>query len=334
MPYSLEHLQQFNRPVRPDPTSTLLESQINNTHSSSMALHRIALIGANGILGPAVLSALLSANLAVTVLSRQSSKSIYSSPVNEIRIPDSLPTEDLVEALKGQDVLITTFAGSNADLQIQLADACVTAGVKRFIPADFGSCDSENARASELIPLYVGKKRVRAHLEELAGKCKGKFSWTSIVCGHFFDWGLKGALLSFDLKQRRVTLFDGGEVKFSTSTLGRVGEAVVKTLQKEGQSRDQVLFVQSFCVSQNEVLGCLEKAMGGKWEVERVSSRQYISEKKGKVDKDSGDGEAMEALVSVVGTVESNWDEINSNGMLGLEEESLEQVVRGVVAGL
>jgi uncharacterized protein YbjT (DUF2867 family) len=135
-----------------------------------MPLQRIALIGANGTLGPAILSSLLSANLIVTVLSRQSSKSTYPSSVNDVRIPDYLPTDALVEALTGQDALITAFAGSNADLQIQLADACVAAGVRRFIPADFGSCDSENERAAGLIKLYVGKRRVRAHLGKLEGK--------------------------------------------------------------------------------------------------------------------------------------------------------------------
>jgi nucleoside-diphosphate-sugar epimerase len=302
-----------------------------------MPLQRIALIGANGTLGPAVLCALLSAQrFTITVLTRQSSKSTYAPPVTEIRISDSLPTDELVNALTGQDALVTTFAGSNADLQIRLADACVAAGVQRFVPADFGSCDSENPRALQLIPLYRGKKRVRAHLVGLVGRSGGRFSWTSVVCGHFFDWGLMGGLLSFDLKNRKVRVFDGGDIKWSASTLGRVGESVVAVLMKEEETRDRVCFVQSFCVSQNEVLACLERVMGEKWEVEQVKSEEFIREMKGKLDRDPDDGEAREALVSVVGIVESNWEgkEGFANGMLGLQEEDLEGVVRRVVKDL
>lgn len=300
-----------------------------------MTIKNVAVIGANGTLGPSILHALMSAKtFNITVLTRHSSTSNYEPPVHEIRLSDSLPTDELVTALHGQDALITTFAGTNDDLQIRLADAAASAGVQRFIPADFGSCDSASPRALELMPLYVAKKRVREHLQLLAGE--GKLSWTSVVCGHFFDFGLKGGLLSFDLQGRTARIFDDGAVRWSASTLARVGEAVVGVLRLEEETRDRMLYVQSFCVSQNQVLASLERVMGVKWTVEHVGSEAFIAEMKGVVDRDPGDGEAREALVSVVGIVESNWEgrEGFANELLGLTGEDLDAIVKELVGGL
>jgi putative NADH-flavin reductase len=303
-----------------------------------MTIKNIALIGANGTLGPSVLSALLAANtFKITILTRQSSQSTYPSSITVLSIPDDLPASSLIQALTGQDALITTFAGTNADLQIRLADAAATAGVKRFIPADFGSCDSSSARALELIPMYAGKKRVREHLQGLAER--GELSWTSVVCGHFFDYGLKGELLSVDLGRRKMKVFDGGDGRWSASTLSRVGEAVVRVLQREEETRNKMLYVQSFCVSQNEVLRSLERATGETWKVEQVDSKTFIAEMKGVLDGEPSEEEksrASEALVSVAGIIDGDWEGKKgfANGLLGLEGENLDQVVKRVVAEL
>ena len=186
--------------------------------------------------------------------------------------------------------------------------------------------------------MYLGKRRVREHLQELAER--GKLSWTSIVCGHFFDYGLKGDLLSIDLRKGKAKVFDGGEKRWSASTLSRVGEAVVRVLQREEETRNRMLYVQSFCVNQNEVLRSLERATGGeKWEVEQVSSEKFIAETKGVLDGNPSEEEASrasEALVSVAGIIDGDWEGKQgfANGLLGLEEEDLDKVVKRVVAEL
>lgn len=295
-----------------------------------MTIQKVTIVGANGRLGPAILNALLSTNtFTVTVLSRSSSKSTYPSPTQVNRISDDFPMEELVSALRGQDALVVVFAGTNDELQIRLADAAATAGVKRFIPADFGSCDSSSERALELMPLYVAKKKVRQHLEELESQ---GLSWTSLVCGHFFDYGLKSGLLQFDLGERKVNVFDGGEIKWSATTTGTIARAVVRVLQKEDQTQNRMLYIQSFCLTQNEVTRSLERAMGQKWEVEQSGSHEYI--RHWKAEADNGDGEATERLVSVLGIVDANWEGKKdfANGLLGLETEDLDQVVRKVVS--
>lgn len=298
-----------------------------------MAIRKVTLIGANGRLGPAILQALLSARtFAVTVLSRSSSRSTYPDSVQVTHISDDPPAEELVHALDGQDAIVVAFAGSNSDLQIRLADAAAQAGVRRFIPADFGSCDSSSPRVLDLMPLYRAKQEVQKHLRQLASS--SSLSWTSLVCGHFFDYGLKSGLLQFDLNGRKARIFDGGEVKWSATTIETIATAVVLVLQKEDETRNRMLYIQSFCVTQNEVLRSLERATGQDWQVEHLKSEEYVQAIKREIDQDPGNDEAGENLVSVVGIVDANWEAKDdfANGLLGLKNENLDEVIKRVIS--
>jgi putative NADH-flavin reductase len=302
-----------------------------------MAIKKVTLVGANGKLGPAILHALLSAGtFTVTVLSRTSSKSTYPPSVHIARVSDDLPDDELVQVLRGQDAVVVVFAGSNSDLQIRLADAAARAGVQRFIPADFGSCDSSSARALELVPLYRAKQKVRQHLEQLASdssQLSSRLSWTSLVCGHFFDYGLKSGLLLFDVEARKARILDGGEINWSATTIETIATAVMRVLQKEDETKNRMLYIQSFCVTQNEVLKSLECVTGRSWQVENVDSEEYIRE--ARVRLDQRNPKAQEDLVSALGIVDANWEGKGdfANSLLGLKTEDLDQVVRKVIVG-
>lgn len=302
-------------------------------NSLVMALTKITLVGANGKLGPSILHALLSAStFTITVLSRTSSQSTYPPSVHHLHTSDHPTTSELTDLLRGQDAVIIVFAGSNSHLQIQYADAAAEAGVKRFIPADFGSCDSSSPRALELIPLYRAKQKVRQYLQLLASA--GRLSWTSLVCGHFLDYGLRSGLLQFDLENRKALIYDGGNVKFSATTLPTIGLAVVRVLQEEEESRNRMLYIQSVCVSQNEVLASLGLLSGEKWQAKHVSSDAYIKETQAKLEHDPDDGEEWENMVSVLGIVDANWEKKDdfANKLLGLDKEELDGVVNRVIA--
>ncbi|GAB7347740.1 hypothetical protein MBLNU459_g5292t1 [Dothideomycetes sp. NU459] len=299
-----------------------------------MAIKNVALVGANGKLGPAILSALLSSGaFTVTVISRKSSKSRYPDTVHVRHVSDDLPSEELVDALRGQDALVVVFAGSNSDLQIRLADASAEAGIQRFIPADFGSCDSSSPRALELVPLYKAKQKVRQHLQDLASR--SSLTWTSLVCGHFFDYGLKSGLLQFDLEARKVRIFDGGDIKASATTLETIGLATVRVLEHDRETSNRMLYIQSFRVTQNEMLKSLEQITDQKWQVENVKSDDYINRLKEEMQQNPNDEDVVENMVSVVGIVDSNWESKDdfANNLLTLEHEDPDQVISRIVRG-
>ena len=88
---------------------------------------------------------------------------------------------------KSIDALVIAIAGSYVEEQKKLIEAAYEGGVKRIIPADFGSCDSADEKTVKLLPLMEGKKRVREYLQSFEVKeregDRGSLSWTSLVTG-------------------------------------------------------------------------------------------------------------------------------------------------------
>ncbi|CAO2658547.1 Nn.00g062700.m01.CDS01 [Neocucurbitaria sp. VM-36] len=304
-----------------------------------MTINNVALIGGTGTLGAPVLKAIKASEFNISVLNRQTSKSVYPK-TKVITIPDDLSVDAVAQALRENqiDALIITIAGSHVESQKKLIDAAFKGGVKRVMPAEFGSCDSADDKTNEILPLMKGKKVVRDYLLSLEDKERengeGKLTWTSLVTGHFFDYGLTCGLLKFDVKGRKAYILDGGDIKFSGSNLDFIGKAVIKILEQPEQSANKLLYVHSNYVTQLEVLAALEKVTGDKFERIDQKSQEELAVVRPKML--NGDGEATEEVVAVWGVVASDWKgkEGFANTILGLEEEDLEQTVKKVIAEL
>jgi len=297
-----------------------------------MPIKNVALLGADGKLGPTVLNALLSSKFNVTVLKRESSRtpSNYPQSVKEIRIPDDFAHDTLVMTLKGQDAVIITTSGALIDLQKKLALAAAQAGVQRFIPADFGSVDSESENARKMVPLYGHKRGLRLYLQTLAEEYPA-FSWTALVCGHFFDWSLK--FMHIWVETHTINFLDDGNTKASASTLGQIAKAVARILERADnpETKNRILYVQSFCKTQVEVKEALERVTGEKWKVNVYESEKYTKEQKALMDE--GNADAQEEVVWILGAQEANWEKNDGFAMdlLGLEEEDLDTVLKAAL---
>lgn len=68
-------------------------------------------------------------------------------------------------------------------LQKSFIDAAIQAGVKRFVPSEFGG-DTSNEKGAGLLPAFFRPKE--EVVEYLKGK-EGVLSWTAFVTGPFFD---------------------------------------------------------------------------------------------------------------------------------------------------
>ncbi|TKX24382.1 hypothetical protein C1H76_3488 [Elsinoe australis] len=300
-----------------------------------MSIKNVALIGANGKIGAFVLDALVDeSSFSVTVLQRASSKSkpAHESRIKITNVPNELPEDDLVSAFKGHDAAITCIPLTDLDQHLRLATAAARAGIKRYIPADFGSVDAGSPKAQELVPLFVRKTWVREHLDDLAKQHPG-FSWTALVSGHFFDWALKTNFIHFDLKKRKAEILGDGKQRSSLSTLPRIADATVRILKmaEREETRDRVLFMQSFCVTQLDILEAVQKATGSKWEVEYLDVDDFIRDNKKKAD--AGDKEAIEELVFALGVIDGDWEKRPEFSMelLGLKNQDLQTVVSDIV---
>lgn len=195
----------------------------------------------------------------MTILSRHSSKSTFPPNSKVITVDDDYPVDQLVDAFKGQDAVVSAIPGRPYTAHLRIIDAAAQAGVKRFIPSEYGN--NTCTAAAEQVPLYADKAKVVA---ELKAKESTGLIWTAIHAGQFFDWGLESGWLDYDLEEKRAVIYDSGDKRWSTTNMGTVATAVVKVLLKPDDTRNKPIFVASFTVSQFEVLRALEEATGSK----------------------------------------------------------------------
>jgi saccharopine dehydrogenase-like NADP-dependent oxidoreductase len=143
----------------------------------------LAIIGASGNVGEGVLPSLLQkTNLQITVISRPESKATFPAAVNVVRASADDPAS-FEKAFQGQDAvlsLVPSFGASNESL---IVDAAAKAGVKYFVPSQFGH-DTTDPKVVELLPLFIDKVRV---VEKLRSH-ESTMGWAGIVTGMFLDW--------------------------------------------------------------------------------------------------------------------------------------------------
>ncbi|KAJ5894877.1 oxidoreductase CipA [Penicillium taxi] len=215
-----------------------------------MSIKKVAVAGGTGNLGPAVVNALVEANLEVTVLSRTSSHNF--DPRVKVQVVDYSSEESLKAVLSGQDAVINTLNVGFVprDVHLRLVDAAHAAGVQRFVPSEFGT-DTSNPLTSKL-PVFGDKIAVIERLREISEKDKA-FTWTALITGPFFDWGLEKGF-SVNLKGPSTLIFDGGDVLVSTTTLGGIGRAVAGLLAHPEETKNRHVYVSEADVTQNQLL--------------------------------------------------------------------------------
>uniref|UniRef100_A0A060SY51 ARAD1A09636p n=1 Tax=Blastobotrys adeninivorans TaxID=409370 RepID=A0A060SY51_BLAAD len=218
---------------------------------------KVALIGASGNLGPAVLNQLLEAVFDVTVLTRQESNKTFDTRAKVAKV-DYGSLDSLKNAFSGQDVVVSTLGVGAVprDTHLRLVDAAAAAGVKRFIPSEYG-CDTTNPNTAKL-PVFGDKIAVQDHLKK-ASEQSG-LSYSLLMTGPFLDWGIKnGVLLNFS---GPVTpLYDGGERKFSATTLSDVGRGIVGIINNLAETKNKAVYVSSATVSQKQLLDLSGKSV-------------------------------------------------------------------------
>jgi uncharacterized protein YbjT (DUF2867 family) len=258
----------------------------------SSDLRNVAIFGAGGNnVGHHVLKTLLSQpdHFNVSVLARASSKTTFPSNVKVIRLPDTPSQADYISAFRGLDAIVSAV-GYPAKLEEKiLIEAAVAAGVKRFIPSEYGVVNTYPA-ARRLNPVFAAKADT---MEYLQTKEKDGLSWTSIPTGLWLDWciNLVPGFAGFDAKTHTARLWDGGEHRLSFTTLPWVGEAIAQILRNPELTKNKIFPVRAFEASQKEIVAVLEREQGVKYEVTLVDGQKMIDE--GKKKWEAGDASGI-----------------------------------------
>ncbi|KAJ5754137.1 Isoflavone reductase-like protein IRL [Penicillium nucicola] len=296
-------------------------------------IKHVLVIGASGNIGRAAIKALLEENFQVTGMTRESSKADFPEGVKHVKSDYS--EASLVEAFKGQDAVISTMSsvapGGALSSQKSLIDAAIAAGVKVFCPSEFG-IDSSDPSASTYIPFLVDKIDTLDYLKSQ----EDKISWTAVITGCMFDWGLNiPGFAGWNIPARTATIFDGGNISFEATNIDQVGKALAKCLVYPKLTQNQYVYVNSFTTTQNEVLKTLEQVTGEKFTTSEGTVDELWNGGAAKVKE----GQALGVLDMIAGAVygKGHLAQYSStkglwNEKLGLPQEDVTEFLNKYVA--
>ena len=311
----------------------------------SSHIKNVLILGASGSVGAPILNALLTEpSFNVTIVSRASSSASFPSDIPVIKISDAFTTEELTEAFRAQEAVVvalttgSVISGKKDGLAFRLIDAALAAGVRRFIPSEFGA-NNLDPRARALVPTYDRKGEVLEYLMEACENSQGKLTWSSICCGSWLDWALdpakSGNFLSIDVKGRKATVYDSGTRRFAITSSKNTGLAVAKALLDPAMTANKQIFLCDFSASTRQIVSALEAEMKTRFLIEEKQSGPDI--KRFRDQFDAGDLNATFPLLAISfgADVDVGYDfEAEQevwNKKLDLPKVTLEEIVHDAV---
>lgn len=142
--------------------------------------------------------------------------------------------------------------------------------------------------------------------------------------------------MGFDLKGHKAVLFNKGTDTWSTTTLPSIGLAVKNALLLPAETANKYIFIDSFTISQAQILASLEKLTATKWEVTYSDSEKQ--KKEGLEKMSNGDFSGAMSLIQYINSVHGHGGnfaeyEKTQNELLSLPKENIDDVLAGILKG-
>lgn len=187
---------------------------------------------------------------------------------------DFTSIESLTSALHAQDAVVSTVSATAVEGQRVLIDAAVSAGVKRFIPSDFGSCTT-SPKVKEL-PVYAPIASIQQYLANKATTTK--LSFTVLACGAFLDMVLSQPVL-LDFDNYKGVLIDDGYNRLSSTSMASVGRAVAGILKNPKSTSNRTVRVSQVILTQNKLLAIAKEIKPeATWNISTAKSAALLQE--------------------------------------------------------
>lgn len=242
--------------------------------------------------------------------------------------------------MKGQQFLVITLGVRvPEDLHGKIAKAAGKAGVPYIMPNVYGG-DVQNTKLGE--ETMYGPRSQQA----IADVMNAGASYIVMCCGFWYEWSLAlgEQWYGFDIKNKKVTFFDDGTTKISSSTWNQCGRALAAllSLPESGASpsladfKNKHFYLTSFTVSQRDMLDSLNRVMGTTdkdWEItsEPTAERYQKGLEEMKKGIFTGFPKAMYTRVFYPNGGGDFAYRGLSNDVLGLPKEDLDDATRRAV---
>lgn len=268
----------------------------------------------------------------MTILVRRGRTLVDYPPGLRFTTVDYESPESLRAALRGIDAVVSTLGKSTGlDCQLKLIDAAVAAGVRRFIPSEFGA-DLQNAKVRGF-PTYRTKVQTEQYLEKLAERTG--LTYTYIYTSLLLEDGLAMNVFG-DFSARTVNIYDGGDTPFSTTRLSTAARAVVAVLQQSEATRNRAVRVRDISITPNELLRRIQKhdrAWGHQWSPVAVDTAALVGEAEGEWASGRFSPKAFAAYATratfgrgVAGSYDGDNERL---GICEMAKEDMEEALKG-----
>lgn len=167
----------------------------------------------------------------------------------------------LTKALRGQDAVASCLGALARQLDANLVEAAVAAGVQRFIPAHY-TADLQNPK-SKVLAMNRYPVHVQTQLQKLAAAGSG-LSYTLLFTGGFLDCGMLTNGLAMDLKKGTAIIFDGGNRVVNFTRVDTVAKAIVGVLGHPEETKNRNVYVSEVETTQNDVITLVNEIRAGK----------------------------------------------------------------------
>ncbi|KAI8321879.1 NAD(P)-binding protein [Martensiomyces pterosporus] len=183
---------------------------------------------------------------------------LADKPQFSVRGIDYDDDDDLISALTGQDAVLSTIGGEALLTQIKLVKAAEKAGVKYFVPSEFGS-DINEAQNKE-VTLFDPKRAVQAALKE------SSVSYIFVNNGFFSDYTI-GPFLWWDVPNKSINIVGDGSAKNSFTSRADVAKYTIAVLKRAEEFKNQDVRFAGDTLSFNEWVALAEQESGSKFTV-------------------------------------------------------------------
>ncbi|GKU04797.1 isoflavone reductase family protein [Fusarium langsethiae] len=294
----------------------------------------LLIFGATGTIGRYITNAIANAEPAfdeVTIFTSEDTVTRKQDFIKELKSKavkivtgDVNNEEDVKKAYQGIDTVISAVGRNVIETQINLFKlAAESDSVKWFLPSEYGTDVEYGPQSADEKPHQL-KLKVRKYIRENSNGLK----YTFVVTGPYIDmfFTLTPTIPEaggFDHIGKKAVLVDNGDDKIGFTTMPDVGKSVVAALHHPSESFNKALKVQSFVVTQQQILKELEKQTGGKpWTVTNYTLDELReAEKKGWAE---GNPNATLYTLRRIWSEGGTLYEKTDNERIGLKDEDLE----------
>ncbi|KAK0707811.1 hypothetical protein B0H67DRAFT_519808 [Lasiosphaeris hirsuta] len=311
--------------------------------SDTKHLERIAIVGAGGHVGKPITTALVqSGKHTITALTRPGSTAVLPPGVTRIEV-DYNDHAAVVAVLRSQQIqflIITLSVTAPPETHTLIVTAAAEAGVPYIMPNAYGGDIFDSALGTD--DTYTGASLAKCREIEAFGPAT---AFVALCCGFWFEWSLAlgESFFGFDIAQRKVTFFDDGKTKITSSTWDQCGRAVAGLLSLPEsvvaeKFRNGPVYTASFTISQRDILDSLHRVLGTKdedWEIRYQGTRERVAE--GMKELSEGNRLGFAKALYSRGFFPSGGGNHEAskglhNGILGLEKEDIDGAVKRTVA--